>query len=149
MIAEAVGAYAHFLSIFTLLALLVTETALYRQRMPAQTLALLRRVDFLYLLAAIAVLVTGALRVFFFGKGAGFYAANPVFWAKLGLFLLVGLLSVPPTIHYIRAGKTAQGSEIVIDPRTSRHIRGHLVAQLAIFALIPLAATLMARGIGL
>ncbi len=149
MVAEAMGAYAHFLSIFTLLGLLVAEAVLYRRSMAIQALALLRRVDFFYMLAAIAVLVTGGLRVFFFGKGVDFYAANPVFWVKLGLFVIVGLLSIAPTIHYIRAARTAQGIEIVIDPRTYRHIRGHLIAQLAVFALIPLAATLMARGIGM
>lgn len=149
MIAEALGAYAHFLSIFTLLGLLVAETALYRQRMAASTLTLLRRLDLLYLLAAIAVIVTGLLRVFFFGKGPGFYAANPVFWVKLALFLVVGLLSIAPTLHYIKAAKSARGDEIAIDRRDYRHIRGHLLAQLAIFALIPLAATLMARGVGM
>ena len=40
MIAEAIGAYAHFLSIFMLLALLVAEAALYRQRMAAASLTL-------------------------------------------------------------------------------------------------------------
>jgi putative membrane protein len=149
MIAEALGAYAHFLSIFALLSALVAEAALYRQRMAPATLALLRRLDFGYMLAAIAVLVTGLLRVFFFAKGPEFYAANPVFWVKMALFLLVGLMSVPPTIHYIKTAKANRGGEIAIPDRTYRHIRGHLIGQLALVALIPLAATLMARGIGM
>jgi putative membrane protein len=149
MIAEALGAYAHFLSIFALLAALAAEAALYRQRMAPATLALLRRLDFGYMLAAIAVLVTGLLRVFFFAKGPEFYAANPVFWVKMVLFLLVGLMSVPPTIHYIKTAKANRGGEITIPDRTYRHIRGHLFGQLALFALIPLAAALMARGIGM
>ena len=149
MIGEALAAYAHFLSIFALLSLLVAEAALYRQRMAPATLALLRRLDLGYLLAAIAVLVSGLLRFFFFAKGPGFYAANPVFWVKMALFVLVGLMSVPPTIHYIKTAKASRGGEIAIPDRTYRHIRGHLIGQLALFALIPLAATLMARGIGL
>jgi len=79
MIAEALAAYAHFLGIFAVLSLLAAEAALYRQRMAPATLALLRRLDFGYMLAAIAVLVTGLLRVFFFAKGWPFYAANPIF----------------------------------------------------------------------
>lgn len=149
MIGEALAAYAHFLSIFALLSLLVAEAALYRQRMAPATLALLRRLDLGYLLAAIAVLVSGLLRFFCFAKGPGFYAANPVFWVKMALFVLVGLMSVPPTIHYVKTAKASRGGEIAIPDRTYRHIRGHLIGQLALFALIPLAATLMARGIGL
>ncbi len=149
MIAEAVAAYAHFLSIFALLSALAAEAALYRQRMAPATLALLRRLDFGYMLAAIAVLVTGLLRVFFFAKGWPFYAANPIFWVKMALFLAVGLMSVPPTIHYIKTAKASRGGEIAIPERTYRHIRGHLIGQIALFALIPLAATLMARGIGM
>ncbi|HKW55691.1 MAG TPA: DUF2214 family protein [Stellaceae bacterium] len=150
MIAEALGAYAHFLSIFALLALLAAETALYRQRMAPATLALLRRLDLGYGIAAGAVIVTGLLRVFFLAKGPAFYNANPVFWVKMALFVLVGLMSVPPTIHYIRTTKANAGdSEIAIPERTFRHIRGHLWGQLALVSLIPLAAALMARGIGL
>jgi putative membrane protein len=149
MITEAVAAYAHFLSIFALVAALAAEAALYRQRMAAATLARLRRLDLGYMLAAIAVLATGLLRLFFFAKGPAFYAANPVFWVKLALFLLVGLMSVPPTLHYIRTAKASGGGEVAIPDRTYRHIRGHLWGQLGLAALIPLMAALMARGIGL
>ncbi|MEJ0097074.1 MAG: DUF2214 family protein [Bauldia sp.] len=39
----------------------------------------------------------------FFGiKGAGFYLPNPIFWAKIAAFLIVGLLSIPPTLKIIR-----------------------------------------------
>jgi putative membrane protein len=150
MIPEALGAYAHFLSIFTMVSLLAVEAALYRQRMAPATLALLRRVDLGYGVAAGAVIVTGLLRVFFLAKGPAFYGANPVFWVKMALFVLVGLMSVPPTIHYIRTGKASAGTgEIVIPERSFRHVRGHLWGQLALLTLIPLMATLMARGIGL
>jgi putative membrane protein len=148
MLDEALAAYAHFLSAFALLACLVAEAALYRPRISVATLTLLRRLDLLYLFAAIAVIITGLLRLFFFAKGPAFYAANPVFWVKMALFLAVGLLSVPPTLHYLRTARASSGSEIIVDPRAYRHIRGHLTAQLVLFALIPLAATLMARGIG-
>lgn len=150
MIAEALAAYAHFLSIFSVVSLLVAEAVLYRQRMAPATLAVLRWLDRGYALAAVAVIVTGLLRVFFFAKGPEFYAANPVFWLKMALFVLVGLMSVPPTIHFIKTAKAAgDDGEIVIPDRTYRHIRGHLIGQIGLLALIPLAATLMARGIGL
>jgi putative membrane protein len=148
MIADALAAYAHFLSIFTLLSLLVAEAALYRQRMAPATLALLRRLDVGYMLAAIAVLVTGLMRLLVFTTGWQFYATNPVFWTKMALFAAVGLMSVPPTIHYIKTAKASGAGDIAIPDRTYRHIRFHLIGQLALVALIPLAATLMARGVG-
>jgi putative membrane protein len=149
MFDEALAAYAHFLSIFLTLAILAAEAALYRRRMPAATLALLRRLDFGYMLAAIAILITGVLRVFFYAKGPAYYAGNPVFWVKLALFLAVGLLSVPPTIHYIKSAKSLRDGELVVEEPVFRRMRAFIAAELALFAFIPLAAALMARGIGM
>jgi putative membrane protein len=150
MFDDALAAYGHFLAIFTTLSLLMAEAALYRRAMSRRTLDLLRRLDLGYLFAAIAIIATGVLRLFASGKGAAFYLQNPVFWVKMGLFLAVGLLSVPPTIHYIRtATATPRESPPTISAGTYRRIRLFLVLQLAGFALIPLAATLMARGVGL
>jgi uncharacterized membrane protein len=56
----------------------------------------------------------------------------------MGLFALVALLSVPPTMHYL-GRYTARYSVI----------RAYQIAQLAVFFSIPLCATLMARGVGL
>ncbi|MGO8915909.1 MAG: DUF2214 family protein [Stellaceae bacterium] len=148
MLDEAIAAYLHFLSIFATLAVLAAEAALYRPRMSQATLTLLRRLDLLYLLGAIAILATGLARVFFFAKGPAFYGGNPVFWIKMTLFVAVALLSLPPTIHYIASAKAAPAGDIVIAPAVYRRMRGFMAAQLALFALIPLAASLMARGIG-
>ena len=148
MLDESIAAYLHFLSIFATLAVLAAEAALYRSRMDSGTLALLRRVDLAYLFGAIAIIATGRSRVFFFAKGPAFYAGNPVFWVKMALFLAVGLLSLPPTFHYIASAKAAMDGGIVVAPDVYRRIRRFIAAQLALFAVIPLAATLMARGIG-
>ena len=149
MLDEALAAYAHFLAIFLTGATLVAEAAPYRPRMATATLALIRRLDLGYLLAAIAVVATGLLRVFFYAKGASFYAANPIFWVKMALFAAVGLLSVPPTLHFIRAGNVAAGDTVTIEAPLYRAMRRFITAELVLFAFIPLAATLMARGVGM
>jgi putative membrane protein len=149
MLPDALVAYGHFLSIFFTLSCIVAEAALYRREMSAATLAWLRRIDLGYLFGAIAIVATGVARVTHFGNGAAFYYDNPIFWIKMALFVAVGLASIPPTIHYIKAAKHFQASEIVIDEGSYRRIRVYLTAELALFAFIPLAATLMARGIGL
>lgn len=149
MLDEAIAAYLHFLAIFATIAVLAAEASLYRARMSPATLALLRRLDLAYLIGAIAVLATGLARVFFFAKRPAFYAGNPVFWIKMALFLAVALLSLPPTFHYIASAKAAPAGDLVVAPGVLRRMRGIIAAQLALFALIPLAAALMARGIGM
>lgn len=149
MLDEAIAAYLHFLGIFATLAILAAEAALYRPSMTPATLTLLRRLDIAYLIGAIVILATGLARFFFFAKGPAFYTGNPVFWLKMALFFAVGLLSLPPTFHYIASAKAASDSGVVIPPAVYRRIRGFIAAQLILFAFIPLAAALMARGIGI
>ena len=136
-------------SIFCTLALLVAELALFRPAMNAGTVRLLPRLDLLYLVAVIAIIVTGLLRVFFFAKGPAFYAASDAFWIKMALFVIVGLLSLPPTFAFIATRKAAAGQGTELAPAKFHRIRAFIIAELAVFALIPLAATLMARGIAL
>src|SRR6185437_3030029 len=66
MLSQAIAAYAHYLSIFCTLAPLVAELALFRQHMDARIVRLLPRLDLFYLVAVVAIIVTGLLRVYFF-----------------------------------------------------------------------------------
>ena len=47
------------------------------------------------------VLVTGALRAAFGAKGWAFYAHNPAFHVKVTLFVIVGLVSIAPTLQFM------------------------------------------------
>ncbi|HVV92242.1 MAG TPA: DUF2214 family protein, partial [Hyphomicrobiales bacterium] len=85
---------------------------------------------------------------FFFGKGADYYAHNHIFWAKMFLFVVVALLSIVPTLHFPRAARLAAGGVVGIDALTFRRIRTILLSEAGLLGLIPLMATLMARGIG-
>ena len=106
--------------------------------------------DIVYGIAALALLVSGILRVIHFGQGSEFYTQNPLFWWKVGLYLSVGGLSLYPTITYIlwaiplRKGELPQVSEALAS-RLAWIINIELVG----FASIPFLATLMARGVGL
>ena len=101
-------------------------------------------------IAALALLVSGILRVIHFGQGAEFYTQNPLFWWKVGLYLSVGGLSLYPTITYIlwaiplRKGELPQVSESL-----AKRLAWIINIELVGFASIPLMATLMARGVGL
>ena len=102
-----------------------------------------------YLVAVVAIIVTGLLRVYFFAKGVAFYRDSEMFWIKMALFVLVGLLSLPPTFAFIATRRAAAGHDADLAPERFRRIRSFIVAELCVFALIPLAAAMMARGLSL
>jgi uncharacterized membrane protein len=99
---------------------------------------------------ALLALGSGAARVVWFGKGAAFYLHNPVFYIKIALFLAVGLISIPPTMQFLRWTRslTSGATNVASDYQVIR-VRRHILIELTLFALIPLMATLMARGIGI
>lgn len=145
---DALLHYAHFLCIFLLAALLAGELFLFRRSLPAAIVRQLQMVDRFYGTAAGLVIVSGVALVLFGLKGPAFYLHNVIFWTKMALFLTVALLSIGPTIAFVRwnSRKTRDGGVILNDGEFER-IRGLLWAQIAVFAFIPLCAALMANGL--
>jgi putative membrane protein len=148
--ASALVAYLHYVAMISIAVILVVE---YMVCMPGMTdgrIRLLARIDLLYLGAAVLALGSGAARVVWFGKGAAFYLHNPVFYIKLALFVAVGLISIPPTLQYLRWLRSLKSgtANVVADYQVLR-ARRHILVELILFAFIPLMATFMARGIGL
>lgn len=146
---EAAIAYLHFVSVFLVAAFLITEFFLCTRDLLPAHVTTLARIDLYYLIAAAAVLITGALRVFVVGKGAGFYLHNPVFYIKLALFLAVGLVSIMPTLQFLRwNGALASVYKSGPRERDIASARAYIGLELLLLAFIPLAAVLVARGIG-
>lgn len=82
-------------------------------------------------------------------KGPNFYLCNHVFWTKMALFVIIGLLSIYPTIRYIKWNPTlAEGKSPEIPDAEFKNIRLLLWLEMAGIALILFAAPLMARGVG-
>jgi putative membrane protein len=145
---DALLHYAHFLCIFLLAALLAGELFLFRRSLPAAMVRQLQVVDRFYGISAGLVILSGIGLVVFGLKGSAFYLHNPIFWTKMGLFLVVALLSIGPTAAFARwsSHRTADGSVTLGDGEFGR-IRRLLWAQVAVFAFIPLCAALMANGL--
>lgn len=150
MVTTALMAFLHHLLAFTLTACLVYEFIAYRRNMGIAEIRRIQRVDLAYGISAGLLLVVGLLRVFFFEKGANFYMNNPFFWVKMVAFLAVGVLSIDPTIRYIRWNRTLQQNAVpgISEPEYKR-TRTLLWLELIGIAVILLAAPLMARGIGM
>ncbi|WP_413706899.1 DUF2214 family protein [Ralstonia sp. Ralssp110] len=147
---DALLAYLHYISIFTLIVFLTAEAVVLRPDMTPEIRQRLARYDAVFGFAALAVLITGSLRVFYGAKGYGFYVHNPVFHVKVGLFILVGLMSIVPTINILRwkkQGKTLPN--FVPTPAEIAKTRRWVMIESHLIIFIPLAAVLMARGIGM
>jgi putative membrane protein len=149
MALDAILAYLHYAAILAVAGFLVAEAMLLRGDLGARDVAALARTDVWYFSMAGLALATGLLRLFFGAKGAGFYAGNPAFWVKMALFLAVGVLSIKPTLAFIRWRRAARGVPAYTVPAAeAAAARRFVLVQLHLLALIPLAAVLMARGIG-
>ena len=148
--ASALIAYLHYVAMISIAVMLVVEYMICMPGMTDTRIRQLARIDLFYMIAAILALGSGAARVVWFGKGTAFYLHNPVFYVKLALFAAVGLISIPPTLQYLRwlRGVKAGTANVAADYQVLR-VRRLVLVELVLFALIPLMATLMARGIGI
>lgn len=150
MLTDALLAFFHYSAIFVLFAFLTVEAMLLRNPLDANTVRLIARVDLWFFGAALLTLVSGLMRLFWGAKGVGFYSPNPVFHVKTGLFIAIGMLSFPPTLRYISWARQLRADANFLPPESERRLVRRLVMiELHIASLLPLAAVLMARGIGL
>lgn len=146
---DALLAYTHFIAIIATVSTVMAEAVLCRPGLTLPWAQRLGRVDLLYLVTAALALTTGLLRLFFGIKGSAFYFGNPVFWVKISLFIAVGLISIIPTLRFMRWTKTLRANHgAVIDERELTGTARIIYGELALLALIPLLAAFMARGFG-
>lgn len=135
---------AHHVLIFALFGILFAELVLVRRGMDEQAVARVGAIDIWYGVLAGLIIVVGFSRAIFAAKGWPYYSHNAFFWAKLGTFAVIGLLSVPPTIAFIgwrRANMAPNDVQV-------RAAQRYLWVEVVLFALLPIFAAAMARGYG-
>src|ERR1700730_4016912 len=93
-------AFLHHLAAFTLVSALAIEFALIRGELTLAAARRLQVTDVVYGSAAGALLLIGLLRVFSSEKGADYYFHSHAFLTKLSLFVVVGLVSIIPTLQF-------------------------------------------------
>jgi putative membrane protein len=149
MTLEALLAYAHLLAILTLVVFISSEAALCRTDwLNAKVVERLAVVDRIYGIAAGAVLLTGVARTWWGVKGVYWYWGNGLLHLKLALFVAVGLMSIKPTMMFIRWRKELRATGALPDEAQVKQARRWVMIQAHIIALIPLAAVFLARGFG-
>src|SRR5258705_5962313 len=94
-------AFLHHVAAFTLVSAVAIEFALIRQELTLSSARKLQVTDMVLGMAAGALLLIGLLRVFLFEKGASYYFHNHAFLTKFSLFIVVGLLSIIPTMEFL------------------------------------------------
>ena len=134
----------HHLLIFGVFGLLLSEFLLLKPGVDAAGLKTITRIDQMYGIAAGLIIGVGFCRAIFAAKGWTYYSHNAFFWAKIGTFAAIGLLSIGPTLALIRWRR----SGAVPDESAIRSVRQFLHIELALFVLLPLFAAAMARGLG-
>lgn len=134
----------HFAAIFVFAGALVIENMAIKPQITGEDARNLAKLDATYGISAVLALFFGLALWLWVGKPSEFYTNNPLFHIKISLFILMALVSIAPTLFFIKHRKS--GEELIEVPRLLRLL---LKFQLLLLLLIPLLASLMARGIGL
>ncbi len=149
MALDALLAILHNLSMFSLVGLLFVEFALLRGSMSGPAIGRFGKVDALYGIAFIAVVVVGISRLIWGIVPIDTYLGNLWFWTKMGALIAVSIISILPTVRGGRwrkglskgPGYAAPEADVVL-------VRRAIWVELAILPVVPITAALMARGFG-
>ncbi|MBS1556448.1 MAG: DUF2214 family protein [Bacteroidetes bacterium] len=137
--------YIHFISIFAIVGSLVSEHMLLQKELTRAQLARLAKIDAVYGIAAIALLAAGlTLWLGSYGKPAVVYSKNWIFHTKVSLFVIIGLLSIYPTVFFLKNRKGNPEEKVQVPPVVFMMLR----LELLLLFIIPLLAGLMSRGVG-
>ena len=145
MTLEIILRYVHFISIFGIVGSVVSEHLLLKKEMLRSEITRVARIDAVYGIAAVTLLCAGlTLWLSGAGKPSVYYSKNWIFHTKITCFGLIALLSIYPTVFFIKNRKGNQ-SEAVSVPKS---IFWMLRFEMILLFIIPLLAGLMARGVG-
>lgn len=148
MTATITAAFIHHAAAFLVVGTLMVELVLLKGELTPASARSALRMDMVYGIAALVLLVAGLVRVFYTEKGAAYYFASGPFLVKLGLFIVVALLSIYPTMKFIGWRKALRQQRAPeLDAGTRRRVRMLIHIELTLLFVIMLMAIMMARGI--
>ena len=148
MLLSSLLAFLHFVFAFGVIFSIFYERLVIKKLLTRQSVSRLRKTDGFYGLSALLLLAIGFIRVFYFEKGSEFYFSNPFFHLKLALFVLIGLLSIYPTVRFMKWKKMFAAQETLeLNDREYNRITRILNIEIALVILLLLSASLMAKGI--
>src|SRR5262249_40385007 len=116
LLLDGLFSYLHFIFIFLMVGALVAELFVLRLAASAPVLKLLARIDIMFGASAGFVLLAGFGRVYLGAKGADYYWANHSFWGKLTVFVIIGLITIWPTVKFIQWGSALKKDASFLPP---------------------------------
>jgi putative membrane protein len=140
-------AFLHHLCAFTLVSAVAVEFTLIRQELTLASARRLQATDRVLGIAAVALLIIGLSRVFYFEKGADYYFHSQAFMAKFSVFIAVGLLSIIPTIEFLSWRRALNAGQLpAMTAKKLRLVTAVIHGELLSIVIILLCAAVMARG---
>ncbi|XLS28060.1 DUF2214 family protein [Flavobacteriaceae bacterium M23B6Z8] len=133
--------YLHFISIFLVVGSVFAQQFLVKKQLTKEDLRTILITDGIYGIASILTVSFGMILWFAVGKPAAFYSENNLFWIKMILFIVVGILSIYPTVFYFRSKKKPEA--LITVPAKLIYV---LRLEAGLLLLIPFFAELMAFG---
>ncbi|WP_339870213.1 DUF2214 family protein [uncultured Algoriphagus sp.] len=145
MTPEIILRYLHFISIFAIVGSLVSEHLLLKKELTRKEIKRIATIDGVYGMGALILLAVGlTLWLGGYGKPTEFYTYNFIFHIKVTIFATIGILSIYPTVFFIKNRKGDPDEKIAIPKSIFILLR----LELLLLFIIPLLAGLMAKGIG-
>ncbi len=147
MLLDATLSFLHFTFLLIMTAAIGAEVFILRLPMSAPVMRLLSRVDAFYGAAAMGLIGAGIARVFFGLRDESYYLASHAFWTKMAIILLVGLVSIAPTLTFMRWSRALKAdANFLPDEKSVRAARAMAGIEAHLLALAVLFAVWMARG---
>jgi putative membrane protein len=148
MTATITAAFIHHAAAFLIVAALMVELVVLKSELTTTSARSVLRMDAVYGIAALVLLIAGFVRVFYTEKGSAYYFDSGSFLLKLALFIVVGLLSIYPTIKFMGWRKALREGRVPdFDAATRRKVRMLIHIELTLLFVIMLMAIMMARGV--
>jgi putative membrane protein len=139
-------AWIHYIGIMLLIASLLGEHLMLKQELTVAEARTIRSLDIVYGVSATIVLVTGIMRMFL-EKGAAYYNHHIAFHILFGLFVIAALISIYPTVTFLRWGNdTRAGRGQQLERGQFKKIQMMVRVEMTLILLAPLFATWMAHG---
>lgn len=148
--ASAIMAFLHHVAAFTLTGAIIYEHVTFRKDLSLAEARRIQIMDIVYVASAGVLVIVGLLRVFYFEKGAAFYAQNWFFWTKMLGFAVAALLSIYPTLRFLSWRKLTARNEVpALSDGEVKRIKMLLRLETLAIVIILFSAAMMARGLGM
>lgn len=138
--------YVHFIAVFAIVGAIFSQQFLISKSMSRLEIKRIAKIDAIYGLGVLLVIVAGLTLWFWVGKPASIYTRNWLFHSKLTLFIILGILSIYPTIFFL---KNRKGQDLDTNIEVPRSVILLLRLELIILLIIPALASFASLGFGI